>query len=61
MEEAVDKLTTWASSGPNRPYALVQLHEGTHHAPLPKEEHLGILPWRGAEATPCRQVSQLEV
>ena len=29
--------------------------------PLPKEGHLGILPQRGAEVTPCRQISQLEV
>ena len=61
MEEAVGKLTTWASSGPNWPYALVQLHEGTHHMPLPKEGHLGILPQRGVEVTPCRHISQLEV
>ena len=37
------------------------LHKGTHHAPLPKEGHLGILAQRGAEATPCRWISQLEV
>ena len=61
MEEAVGKLTAWASSGPDWPYALVQLHEGTHHVPLPKEGHLGILPQRGAEAIPCRHISQLEV
>ena len=61
MEEAVGKLTAWVSSGPNLPYALVQLHEDTCHAPLPKEGHLGILPQRGAEMTPCRQISQLEV
>ena len=60
MEEAVGKLTTCTFSGPNWPYTLVQLHEGTHHAPLPKEVHVGILPQRGAEATPCRQISQLE-
>ena len=54
MEQAVGKLTAWASSGPDWPYALVQLHEGTCHAPLPKEGHLGILPQRGAEAIPCR-------
>ena len=53
MEKAVGKLTTWASSGPDWPYTLVQLHEGTCHAPLPKEGHLGILPQRGAEVTPC--------
>ena len=61
MEEAVGKLTAWTSSGPSWPYALVQLHKGTCHAPLPKEGHLGILPQRGAEATPCRQISKLEV
>ena len=61
MEEAVGKLTAWASSGPGWPYALVQLHEGAHHGPLPKEGHLGILPQRRVETTPCRQISQLEV
>ena len=61
MEEAVGKLTAWISSGPDWPYALVQLHEGTCHAPLPKEGHLGILPQRGAEANPFGQISQLEV
>ena len=61
MEEAVGKLTAWVSSGPDWPYTLVQLHEDTCHAPLPKEEHLGILPQRGVEATPCRWISQLEV
>ena len=57
MEEVVGKLTAWASSGPDWPYALVQLHKGTHHVPLPKEGHLGILPQRGVEATPCGQNS----
>ena len=61
MEEAVGKLTAWASSGPNWPYALVHLHEDTHHTPLPKEGHLGILSQRVAEVTPCGQISQLEV
>ena len=61
MEEAVGKLTAWASTGPNWPYALVQLHEGTCHVPLPKEGYFGILPQRGVEAIPCRQISQLEV
>ena len=35
--------------------------EGTCHAPLPKEGHLGILPQRGVEAAPCGQISQPEV
>ena len=61
MEEVVEKLTAWVSSGPDWPYTLVQLHKGTCHAPLPKEGHLGILPQRGAEVMPCRWISQLEV
>ena len=61
MEEAVGKLTACTSSGTDWPYALVGLHEGICHAPLPKEGHLGILPQRGVEATPCGQISQLEV
>ena len=61
MEEAVRELTAWVSSGPNWPYALVQLNEDTHHAPLPKEGHLGILPQGGTDITICRRISQLEV
>ena len=61
MEEAVGKLTAWASSRPNWTYTLMQLPEGNCHAPLPKEGHLGILPQRGAGANPCGQISQLEV
>ena len=61
MEEAVGKVTACTSSGTNWPYATVQLHEGTCHVPLPKEGHLGILPQRGVEATPCGQISKLEV
>ena len=61
MVEAVGKLTACASSGPDWPYALVQLHEGTCHVPLPKEGHMGILLLQGEGATPCRWVSQLEV
>ena len=59
MEEVVGKLTAWASSGPDWPYTLVQLHKGNHHVPLPKEGCLGILPQRGVEVIPCRQISQL--
>ena len=61
MEEVVSFLITCTSSGTNWPYALVWLHEGTHHAPLPKDGHLGILPQKGAEATHYGQISQLEV
>ena len=61
MEEVVEKLTAWVSSRPNWPYTLVWLHEDTHHAPLPKEGHMGILPLGGVDTTPCRWISQLEV
>ena len=53
MEEAVRELTIWVSSGPDWPYALVQLNEDTCHVPLPKEGHLGILPQGGADMTAC--------
>ena len=61
MEEVVRELTTWVSSGPNWPYALVQLNKDTHLVPLPKEGHLGILPQGGADMTTCRIISQMEV
>ena len=61
MEEVVRELTTWVSRGPNWPYALVQLNEDTHHAPLPKGGHLGILPKGGTDSITCRRISQLEV
>ena len=61
MEEAVRKLTICTSSGTDCPYVLVQLHKGTCHMPLPNEGHLGILPQRKAEVTPCQQISKLEV
>ena len=61
MEEAVKKLTAYTSNGTDWPYTLVELHKGTCHAPLPREGHLGILPQRGAEATPCWWISQLEI
>ena len=61
MEETVKKLTACPSSGTDWPYALAQLYEGPHHAPLSKDGHLGILPQRGAEDTPYGQISQLEV
>ena len=60
-EEAVGELTTWVSSRPNWPYALVQLNENTHHAPLPREGHLGILPQGGTNTTACGTISQLEI
>ena len=61
MEEAVEALATYPSSGTDWPYDLAQLYRGSHHAPLPKDKHLGILPQEKVEETSCRQISQLDV
>ena len=61
MEEAVDKLTAFTSSGANWSYALAQLCNDPHHAPLPKNKHLGVLPWGKAQETFSGWISQLEV
>ena len=50
MEEVVESACT--CSWTHWPYALARLHEGTHHMPLPKDRHLGMLPQRGVEETP---------
>ena len=61
MEEAVKKLTTFTSIGANWPYTLAQLCEDPHHAPLPKNKHLCVLPQGKVQETLCGQISQLEV
>ena len=61
MEEAVEVLATYPSSGTDWPYTLVQLYEGSGHVPLPKGKHLGILPQGKAEETSCAWISQLDV
>ena len=52
---------TTGPTGPNWPYALVQLNADAHHVPLPKERHLSILVERGTSSATCRRVSQLAV
>ena len=61
MEEAVGTLSTYISSGPDWPYALAQLYEGSSHTTLPKDKHLGVLPQGKAEESPYGQISKLEV
>ena len=61
MEEAVGTLSAYISTGPDWPYALVQLYEGSSHTPLPKDKQLGILPQGKAEESSYGQISQLEV
>ena len=61
MEEAVETLAAYPSSRTDWPYALAQLYEGSHHAPLPKDKHLGILPQGKVEETSCGWISQLDI
>ena len=61
MEEVVRALSAYICSGPDWPYALAQLYEGSSHTPLPKDKHLGILPQGKVEGSPYGQISQLEV
>ena len=61
IEEVADSLTAYTSSGVNWPYALAQLCEDPHHAPLPKNKHPVVLPQGKAWETFCGKISQLEV
>ena len=61
MEEAIGTLSACFSSGPNWPYVLVWLYEGSNHTPLPKDKQLGILPKGKVEESPYGQISQLKV
>ena len=56
-----DTVHVYISSGPDWPYALAQLYEGSNHTPLPKGKHLGILPQGKVEESPYGQISQLKV
>ena len=60
MEEPLGTLSTCISSGPDWPYVLAHLYEGSNHTPLPKGEHLGILP-QGKVESPYGQISQFKV
>ena len=53
IEEAVENLTAYTSSGVDWPYTLAQLCKDPHHAPLPKNKHLGILLQGKAQETFC--------
>ena len=61
MEEALGILSACISSGPDWPYVFAQLYKGSNHTPLPKDKHLGILPWGNAEESPHGWISQLKV
>ena len=61
MEEAIGTLSVYIFSGPDWLYTLAQLYKGSSHTPLPKGNHLGILPQGKAGESPYGQISQLKV
>ena len=61
MEEAVKELAPLIPTGPDGPYALVQLNTDAHHVTLAKEGDLSILMEGGTSSASCRQISQLYV
>ena len=61
MEDALGTLSAYISSGPDWPYVLAQLYEGSNDAPLPKDKHLGVLPQGKVEESPHGWISQLKV
>ena len=61
MGESLGTLSACISSGPDWPYVLAQLYEGSNHTPLPKDKHLGVLPQGKVEESPCGKISQLKV
>ena len=56
-----EQLTQVASTGPNWPYALVQLNGDACHVPLPKEGHLSVMAEEHTSHVPYRKIQQLEV
>ena len=60
VEEAVGTLSAYISSGPDWPYALRQLYEGSNYTHLPRDKHLGILPQGKAEESPYGWISKLK-
>ena len=61
MEEAIGTLSACVSSGPDWPYVLTRLYEGSNHIPIPKDKHLGVLPKEKVEEIPYGWISQLKV
>ena len=61
IDGADKQLTQLASTGPNWPYALVQLNGDACHMPLPKEGHLSVMAEESTSHVPYGRICQLEV
>ena len=61
IDYVAKQLAQLASTGPDWPYALVQLNSDACHVPLPTEGHLSVMMEGHTSNVPCRNICQLEV
>ena len=61
IDDAAKQLAQLASTGPNWPYALVQLSGDACHMPLPTEGHLSVMMEGNTSNVPYGKIHQLEV
>ena len=61
IDDGARKLTFFASSRPDWPYAFMQCNGDTHYVPLPKDSHLSAMMEGTPSNIPCRRICQLEV
>ena len=61
IDDVGKQLIQLTSTGPNWPYALVQLNRDAHHVPLPTEGHLSVMMEGNTSNVPCGKICQLEV
>ena len=61
VDNVAKQLPQLTSTGPNWPYALVQLNRDTCHVPFPTEGHLSVMTEGDINSIPCGKICQLEV
>ena len=61
IDDMAKQLTQLTSTGPNWPYALVQLNRDTCQVPHSTEGHLSVMMEGNTSNVPCRKICQLEV
>ena len=61
IDSTAEQLAQLASTGPNWPYAMVQLNGNACHVPLPTEGHLSVMVEGSMSNVPYRKICQLEV
>ena len=61
VDNMAKQLAHLASTGPDWPYALVQLNGDACHVPLPTKGHLIVMAEGNTSNVPCRKIHQWEV